>query len=252
MIRSICIRRVLLVLFGLTVSALAGADWQISVNKEMQKDEAVRLALQDLKTTAAGYGIDFEITDDQQPVKDQAILVGGPDRNRQVANLADRQAYHVEVPADTQGYQIRTIIDSGKKVMLVSGGSVIGDVYGLYWIWDRIRVNKTLPEINVTRIPALKTRMSLAWGRSPFGGGSEADMHQALRYSGNWVSGKAILDLVPWNSEPEKSLNKQNREETRKLIAYAHSLHIKYFCFANEFTYHPTLLAENNARLSPC
>jgi len=94
--------------------------------------------------------------------------------------------------------------------------------------------------------------MSLAWGRRPFGGGSEETMQQALRQSINWVSGAPILDLVPWNSEPENHINAENRIKTNKLIDYAHSLEMKYFCFANEFTYHPSLLKENGATLSPC
>ena len=136
--------------------------------------------------------------------------------------------------------------------MVVSGGSILGDVYGIYWIRDRMLVCKELPDINITRIPALRIRMSLSWGRSAHGGGSKEDMRRALRLSINWVAGPPVLDLVPWDSEPEKSNNIKNREKTRELIQYAHDLHLKYYSFANEFTYHPSLLKEFNAALSPC
>ncbi|MFA6245031.1 MAG: DUF4838 domain-containing protein, partial [Candidatus Hydrogenedentales bacterium] len=60
-----------------------------------------------------------------------------------------------------------------------------------------------------------------------------------------------LLDLIPWDSEPEATLNRKNREDVKELIAYAHGLHMKYFSFANDFTYHPSLLRETGATLSP-
>ena len=99
----------------------------------------------------------------------------------------------------------------------------------------------------------MKKRINLAWGRGLLGGGSsKKGMHEALRQSVNWVSGAATLDLIPWNSEPENSINAENRIKTNKMIDYAHSLGMKYYCFANEFTYHPSLLKEYDATLSPC
>ena len=47
---------------------------------------------------------------------------------------------------------------NGKKVLLVSGGSVLGEVYGLFWVWDRLKVFKEIPVINTIRIPDLEIR----------------------------------------------------------------------------------------------
>ncbi|MCX5769628.1 MAG: hypothetical protein NTZ09_05065, partial [Candidatus Hydrogenedentes bacterium] len=102
------------------------------------------------------------------------------------------------------------------------------------------------------RLPALNVGVGGAWGRRGVGGGGEDQMRAALRYSFNWVSGPAILDLVPWEVEPEAETNRQNRETARKLIEYAHSVHMKYFAFANEFTFHPSLLEKTGAELTPC
>jgi len=102
-----------------------------------------------------------------------------------------------------------------------------------------------VPEINVTRVPVLKIRFGGA-------GGSKDEMKRALRYGANWVGGENPLALVPWDAEPEKTENEKNREKTRELIKYAHSLHMKYFTAGDEFSYHPSLLKEFGAVLSPC
>ncbi|NQU52091.1 MAG: hypothetical protein HQ522_06085, partial [Bacteroidetes bacterium] len=60
-----------------------------------------------------------------------------------------------------------------------------------------------------------------------------------------------VLDLIDWDVEPEKSNNAKTREEARELIKYAHSLHINFYSFAAEFTYHPSLLKKFGATLSP-
>ncbi|MFH1743301.1 MAG: hypothetical protein ABIH23_30210 [bacterium] len=226
-------------------------EWQIVVSEELQRDEAVRVALDDLKETGAAHGLLFTVVDDAKAISGNAILVGEPSRNRIVAQLATDGTIHLQGVSDEQGCEIITKDLDGRKIVVVAGGSIIGDVYGLYWIWDRIRVYKELPPINIIRTPRLKTRLSLSWGRHGSGGESKEAMRRALRYGINWVSGPPILDLVPWNSEPERTNNEKNREKTRELIEYAHSLHLKYYSFANEFTYHPSLLQEFDASLTP-
>jgi len=240
-------------LFSCTHSLLSqqSEKWDIIISQKLQTDEAIKVASNDLKETAAILGIEFTIRNNDKKLSPNSIIVGSPDRNDLTAEIIRKNKLKFQVIEDPQGYQIVTKILNRKKIMIVSGGSIIGDVYGLYWVLDRIRVFKTVPEINVKRIPALKTRISLSWGRRGSAGESKEQMQRALRYSFNWVSGPAILDLVPWNSEPERTKNQKNRERTKKLIDYAHSLHLKYYSFANEFTYHPSLLKEVGATLTP-
>ena len=227
-------------------------NWQIIVPTQLQNEEAIKVALTDLKTFGKEIGIHFQVTDDKKAIRGSAIVVGDAAINETTAKLSRKNDITLKGVEDPQGYEIITSNTKHGKVMVISGGSVISNVYGLYWLWDRMRVNRTIPDINVIRNPALKTRMSLAWGKRAFGGGSKETMQQALRQSINWVSGAPIIDLVPWDSEPEHTKNAQNREKTKELIDYAHSLDMKYFCFANEFTYHPSLLKEHKATLSPC
>jgi len=225
-------------------------QWEILVGTSLQGDEAIRVALRDLQEAGLRHGIKFSVHNGNSVSKD-AILVGSPDRNELTAQLAKQQKLKLQPGEDPQAYEILTRVIDGRRLMVVSGGSIIGDVYGLYWIRDRIRVFKEIPDINVKRSPALKTRISLSWGRRGSAGESKEQMQRALRYTCNWVSGPAVLDLVPWNSEPERSNNAKRRERTRSLIDYAHALHLQYYSFANEFTYHPSLLAELDASLTP-
>ena len=62
--------------------------------------------------------------------------------------------------ADEQGYEIITHELDKKQVMIISGGSIIGDVYGLFWLLDRLKVYKQVPEINEVRVPAMKIRFT--------------------------------------------------------------------------------------------
>ena len=242
---------ILLFLFA-ALNAKTSINWQLVIPVKYQNEEAVKLAAADLQEYGRKLGIIFKITDDQAPLSAPAVIIGGPSVNRLSTDLQKRTLFTLKGIDDEQGYEIVTVNGTKGKIMVIAGGDVIGSVYGMYWLWDRMRVYKTIPDINTLRTPRMKIRMSLAWGRSPFGGGSKESMHRALRQSTNWVSGPPVLDLVPWNSEPENNINKKNREKTRELIDYAHSLHMKYFSFANEFTYHPSILREFNASLSPC
>ena len=250
------VSKLLVLVFGIVSNystlAQTSQSWQIIIPVHLQQEEAVKVVLNDLLTLGQELNIEFDVTDDNVAIKSQSIVVGAPDLNNATAELQKNSVIFLQGFDDKQGYEIITSKTKVGKVMVVAGGSMIGNVYGLYWLWDRMRVYKTIHDINIIRIPALKTRMSLAWGRRPFGGGSKETMQQALRQSVNWVSGAPILDLVPWDSEPENSINAKNRIKTNELIDYAHSIDMKYFCFANEFTYHPSLLKENGATLSPC
>jgi len=230
----------------------AAEAWSIVINKTLQQDEAIRIAVSDLQKTGVELGLSFRIADDEKSPHNNAIIVGDQNRNKLTARLLKSEKISLQGVRNEQGYEIITQIVDGQKRIIVSGGSLLGDVYGLYWIWDRMRVHHALPDINIKREPDLPVRLSLAWGRRGSSGESQEEMRNALRYSINWVSGPAILDLVPWDSEPEKRQNARNRDKTRELIRYAHSLHMQYFSFANEFTFHPSLLKEYGASLSPC
>ena len=145
-----------------------------------------------------------------------------------------------------EGYQISSKNFTDGLKIFVMGGSVSGDAYGLYWIWDRLRVNKKLIEINVLREPALAIRYSRVRVNTI------EDIQRALRYGLNTVYVGDQLGLCSWGVEPEDSENQKNREKVKELIAYAHKLHLTCLAFGTEFTFHPALLEEFRANLSPC
>jgi len=114
----------------------------------------------------------------------------------------------------------------------------------LSWIIDRIRVYGSLPIINIERIPELKIRTTVF-------DLTRENMRRALKNGINWIGGGRLNDLVPWGVEPNQTINRQNREELKKLIEYAHVLHLKIFIYTDEFTYHHVILDEFKASLSP-
>jgi len=225
-------------------SAQDRTKWDIVVSKSLRQDKAIELAIDDLQTTGADFGIQFNVKSEGNNISNDTILVGSPEHNKQVASVVEEGTLKLSHIDDPQGYEIRTINVKNNQVMIVNGGSVLGATYGLYWIWDRLKVNQKIPEMNCTRVPALKIRYTSA--------NTKKELRNALRYGATWVTGSHSSNrLVPWNVEPERTQNERNRKELRQLINYAHDLHLKFIVLEDEFSYHPSLLEEFGAGLNP-
>lgn len=239
-------------LFSLLAAQALAEEWSVVMPQTQTADHAMLLAVEDLAQTGKTFGHTFFLVDDRTLPSGNVILVGDAARNAQAKALKSSGVLTVPAPGNQQGYALQTVTHDGRRIVYVAGGSIVGDVYGVYWLWDRLRVYRMLPELNETRVPAMEIRMGAAWGRSGPGGRTKEELRDALRGSFNWVAGPNVLDLVPWDSEPEGTANAAHREQTRELIEYAHSLHMRYFSFSNDFTYHPSLLKEHNATPAPC
>ena len=232
---------VILASSGLCAVAQEPAAWTLLVAPDLQRDVAVGFALDDLQTAARELGIDFTVVNDLGDNTGNVIIVAADvlaEANAVLGDLSD-----VPVPADPQSFTIRTIDSPQGKRLIVLGADDAGTAYGLYWLWDRIRVTKTIPDLDVTRTPALTIRCS--------GATDKRSLRDALRYSVNWIVGSDVNELVPWKTEPEASLNAANRDQLRPLLDAAHGLHMKYLVNVDELSYHPALLAEFNATLDP-
>lgn len=239
-------------LFLIPVSTYAQEPWTVVVPPALRADTAISVALEDLQQTGADLGIEIGAVDDSSLPPANGILLGTLVENRQTERVLGGGFLPLAPPDNPEGYGIQPLAREDNHYLLVSSRGAIGYAYALYWIRDRMLVNKAIPvTLEAHREPAMAVRLGGAWGRWGFGGRNKDDMRLALRNSINWVAGAPILDLVPWDAEPEATNNAKNREETRALIDYAHSLHMKYFSFANEFTYHPSLLEKHGATLSP-
>ncbi len=246
--KSITTRSILIIIVVLisVVQLFAGENqkWHIVLDKPLASDETIQVAIDDLNKAGEAIGIQFIKTTNTKEKYDHTILVGAPERNELTKSLVKKKKLTLKGVSCDQGYEIITQSIDGRKVMVVSGGSILGEAYGIFWIYDRLKVTGNVPDINTVREPALKIRFS--------GGGSKSLMRQALRNGATWVWGSHTVNkLVPWDAEPERTENKKNREELKKLIDYAHSLHLKYFVYEDEFSYHPTLIKEFGATLNP-
>ncbi|MEA3478541.1 MAG: hypothetical protein U9R60_10215 [Bacteroidota bacterium] len=218
--------------------------WYIVLDKPLDTDEAIQVAIDDLNNAGEAFGIQFIETTNWNKKYSNSIVVGSPDRNKHTRSLIEKEKLTLRGVNCEQGYEIVTLTTDSRKTIFVSGGSILGEAYGLFWISDRLKVNGTVSDINTVREPELKIRFA--------GGNSKSQMRQALRYGATWVWGSHTVNhLVPWDSEPERTQNAKNREELKELIDYAHSLHLKFIVYEDEFSFHPTLLEEFGASLNP-
>ncbi len=198
----------------------------------------------DLNTIAESCGVQFSIPQAQTTLSGQVVVISRTNGKKAAELLLPHKDKWLPV-RHPEGYKIMTVGQEPNKTLLISGGSPLGVAYGLYWLYDRMRVSKTLPNLTVDREPSLALRMTRNMVTS------KDDLHRALRLGLNTVFGENPLNLIPWDCEPEAGENAAKRETAKALIEYAHALHMKYLAFGTDFTFHPSLLQEFQATLSP-
>ncbi len=223
----------------------ASADWRLILPASYENDEAIRVAIEDLQRAGETRKTLIKTAPESEHAEADIILVGGPERNAAVGRMRDAGTLTLSGVTNPEGYEIVSLSANGHRTIVVAGGSVLGDVYGIYWLWDRLRVYGEIPDTNVRREPSLMNRFSRSVVQD------KHDICTALRYGLNMVFGENPLRLVPWDAEPERSENEAYRAKTRELADYAHALHMKFVAFGTDFTYHPSLIKEFNAALNP-
>ncbi len=232
-----------IILCGLQTGAFAGAQWTVVIPEEYRGEAAIRIGLEELTETGEQLGITISGCSETESVSGNLIIIGDENLNRYAAKAVQSGKVQLAGMQDEQGFEIVSGGSGDERLIVVAGGSVLGDIYGLYWVWDRLRVHKEIPVINVKRTPYLRIRHVNAENKQ--------SLRTALRYTATWVSGGNVLNLIPWDSEPEKTKNEENRRQLQKLIDCAHDLHLKYMSTCDEITYLPSFFEEFNASLSP-
>lgn len=231
------------ILLSISGFTRAAEKWGIVLSPELARDPAIQLAVDDLQKTGAAFGLELTVLP-QANLRESTILVGSPARNALTGRIAQKHGVKLELMSEPEGFVLQTVIVNGKKLIFVHSGSVTGEVYGLYWIWDRLRVFRQIPEMNCRRIPEVPVRYA--------DGGMPDHLRDALRHGANWVTSTySTNQLVPWSVEPEKSANIANREAARKQILAAQALHLKCLVYEDEFSYLPSLLEEFGAKPTP-
>lgn len=234
---------IVLATVGLDCRFSAAANWTIVTSPELAKDAAIQSAIEDLRTDGNAIGISIKSATQIPEQFDGLIVVGDPGRNASTAALLERKTVRLQGVDDPQGFEIRTVPHAGSRLMVIAGGSIRGDVYGLYWLWDRMRVLKSIPDLDLIRTPRLPIRLTSAT--------DARGLRIALRHTATWVTGGSILDLVPWKAEPEATRNRTNRAQLKALIKAAHVMRLKFLAVGDEITYHPSLLEEFGATPDP-
>ncbi|NLO33949.1 MAG: hypothetical protein GX117_11465 [Candidatus Hydrogenedentes bacterium] len=242
----------LMILF-VVFSAGAVESWKVVTTDVHEGELAVEVAIDDLREAGVGFDLAIDRVSHTQGIPSGNCIILGASPANPITQLLKSEGFEVPaLPDNPEGCAIATLQREDARIIVIAGASIQADVYGLYWIYDRLRVNRFIPEINTLREPIVEIRLGGAWGRNSYGGSSEEQLRSALRYGFNWVAGPNMLDLIPWDADPEREENEKHRERARKLIEYAHALHIKFYAFSNEFTVHPSLLEAVNATLDPC
>ena len=99
-------------------------NWQLIVPTQLQKEEAVKVAISDLQTYGKEIGITFNVTDDREVIKSNAIILGNQSLNKATEELQNTAIILLKGVEDEQGYEIITIKIDDRKVMVIAGGSV--------------------------------------------------------------------------------------------------------------------------------
>ncbi|HOQ31041.1 MAG TPA: hypothetical protein PLA12_00865 [Candidatus Hydrogenedens sp.] len=238
----------------LCTAILHAEEWNFHISKQLKDKTPTAIALEDLIAESKKYNISLSILSEGkiQQGKNTMIVVNKTEKEL-LKNLPKEFKDKLSEDIPEEGFVIQTLCQSdNSKIVVLVGGSEIGTAHGLYWILDRLQVNRTIPEINTQRAPAFPVRIAGSWGRNLHGGATEQQIKTSFRYGFNWVSGMNTLDLVPWNSEPEKKNNQEHIKKIKPLMDLAHSLGMHYFAFSNELTYHPSLFDNNPELLNPC
>ena len=217
----------------------ADDTWRVALGEGARESRAVQLALEDLRAAGERLGVRFV---DDDSADGPILAVGGPDGNAVTAALAAGERVVFEGVDHPEGFEIRPI-QGGSGGLAIAGDTPLGEVYGLYWLCDRMLASGAMPELDVKRAPRLQARLGPAE--------NVAAMRNALRYGMNWVVGNNTLHLIPWGVEPEDTENREHRAHTEGLIQQAHDLHLKYLVNSDEFTFHPAMQEAFGAELHP-
>jgi hypothetical protein len=233
-----------LILFLLVCSSRAASEkWQILISPESRHDVAIGVALHELIEEGKNFNLEFHVTSGTLRGKNTICVCAAS--NPQIIELIRQSGLKFQTLENPEAFEIKTIEKTGQKIVILSGASLPGEVYGLYWILDRLRVWKEIPVLNELRAPTFPVRYTR------YQVTDKASINRALRYGLNMVYGRTPLALVPWKAEPEATENAQNRAREQELIVYAHQLRLKYLAFGTDFTFHPEIIQEFGATLSP-
>ena len=239
---------ILVIAIGLMASITqseVGETWTLFVPPEEAREAAIQAAIEDLQTTGKKFGLTFTQKFGGAPKTwvTFSSLWAMRQEMRRLLDLLREGKIQLEGVPSPQGFEIRSFSSEDGRGLVVAGGSTMGDVYGLYWIWDRIRVHGTLPRLDTQRSPALGLRYA--------GVLSQKGLRSALRHTINLVSSGDILNLVPWDVEPEATRNADHRKKLQPLIDSAHSFRMDFLAVCDEISFHPVLQEEFGFELDP-
>ena len=103
-------------------------EWKLCLGPDAMKDAAIHSAVEDLQRDGEPMGIAFRVANKAPSTLANVIVVGDATRNPAAVAITRQAAITLGDMTDPQGYEIVTEpVDNG-RVMVVAGGSLLGDV----------------------------------------------------------------------------------------------------------------------------
>ncbi|NOX71853.1 MAG: hypothetical protein GXO64_04120 [Candidatus Micrarchaeota archaeon] len=138
----------------------AGDVGTIIVKNSWKNDPAHKLATDDLTSHMKSiYGKNIGVVSDisVSTMPDRALIIGD-EKNKWVKKLIDEGALSIH-DMKAGGYVIRSVSYNGKKLLVISGKGILGNVYGIFYFTERFRLDHDKSDWNIRREPEFKYRI---------------------------------------------------------------------------------------------
>ena len=100
----------------------ASAQWTLVIPQAYRNDEAIRVAVSDLKQVGSTHGITFEEAGETGEVRSLAIVVGSAERDTVTARLVGDGTVTFQGVTHPDGYEIVSAESERGTVIVVAGG----------------------------------------------------------------------------------------------------------------------------------
>jgi len=205
--------------------------WELHIQEDVLRDRLVEAAISDLKELGNELSIRF-------------IVSSKSSRNVNVIEAKLCQGLPEETVQITSSR-----LKSDLKRIVLKASDPTGIAYGLYYIWDRMRIYRTIPLINEVRRPAFKYRFTyIPLTLQGSLKSAMLNLRRAIRVGINHVFILRTEDFIPWNGEHDEKYMRF-RELLKRFIDTAHKLHVKVLVYGDEFIYTDSWLKKFGAKL---
>jgi len=243
--KNSCLKIILIVILLLSLSTtqnssscLKQESVSLIVPERYAKDEGITLVEKSLNEVLPDYNIlvssDNAVTTEVLP--SISVIIGKENRILKELQIS------FEPDLGEEDYQIKSMELDDKIVFAIAGGSIKGDLYGCFYLINKIKTSGTIPgQLNITKRPSFPIRMIS--GVSPEDALKSG--YNTIYYNGCFGPSDVTVTtlckefekrLVPEKTELYNMILK-NREIVRKVLKRTKALHLDYVAGGDEPQY---------------